>query len=78
MSGGTQTLIPLIEMMREHGVISLKTGDVEIVLGAQPRVEFRVPDIDKPAESVEAARGSDGLTAVEQEELYGRVIDAKG
>lgn len=65
----------LVDFMRENGVI--QCGDV--VLGPAPQVEPEIKDsaVDKPAESIKAARGSDGLTALEQIELYGRVIDAK-
>jgi hypothetical protein len=65
----------IVEFMREYGVV--KYGD--ITLGPAPaQVQvFDEPAVDKPAESVKSQRGSDGLTAREQLDLYGRVIDAK-
>lgn len=61
------------------------SAEVEFELGpapapaAQVEEEFKVPEVDKPAESVksEPKRGKDGLTAAEQIEIYGVVIDAE-
>jgi hypothetical protein len=46
---------------------------------AQVEEEFKVPVVDNPVESVKSAtkRGKDGLTAAEQLEIYGVVIDAE-
>lgn len=35
-------------------------------------------DVDKRVEAIQTRRGKDNLTAREQIELYGRVIDAEG
>lgn len=57
--------------------------EVEFDLGpapaAQVESEFKVPEVDNPVESVKSAkkRGKDGLTAAEQFEIYGVVIDAE-
>ena len=71
---------------RFRGVVSegahLPT-EVEFDLGPAPAAqvedEFKVPEVDKPLESVKSAtkRGKDGLTAAEQFEIYGVIIDAE-
>lgn len=66
---------------RYRGVVS--EGEVEFELGPAPAAqfegEFKVPVVDNPVESVKSApkRGKDGLTAAEQYEIYGVVIDAE-
>ena len=70
-----QEILTLIDALRAKGVTYFKSADVELTLGP-------APDIDKPVEPEqvrgEARLGRDGLTAEEQVELYGRVMDAKG
>jgi hypothetical protein len=63
--------------MRSKGVLSLKCGDIEIVLGSEPADAFSVPDVDIPQETLKAKVGKDGLTYREQFETYGRAIDAQ-
>ena len=83
-------LSDLIDLLREKGVSSLKWGDVEVTLGPKPATPVSQPapvhdtnvasDVDippKPRKIVkEGVRGKDGMTAEEQEELYGQVLDA--
>lgn len=74
----TTELTLLTEWMRSNGVLSLKNGDVEIVLGPAPtEAEESSAAVDKPSETLKSRPGKDGLTAREQIELYGRVIDAE-
>ena len=69
----------LVDFMRENGIVQCDG----VVLGPAPQVEpeFKVPVVDNPSESAESLPkkklGSDGLTAIEQWENYGRVIDAE-
>lgn len=86
----TSMLGDLIDLLREKGVLSLKWGDVEVTLGPKPATSAPVQevkrdtnvasDVDippKPRKIVkEGVRGKDGMTAEEQEELYGQVLDA--
>lgn len=76
-------------LVRFRGHVSTHPSDglsshveVEFDLGpapAQVESEFKVPEVDNPVESVKSAkkRGKDGLTAAEQFEIYGVVIDAE-
>jgi hypothetical protein len=70
------TLDEAVKKCRELGITKFRgdttTGPVEFELGpapapaAQVEEEFKVPEVDK-----------DGLTAAEQLEIYGVVIDAE-
>ncbi len=75
----------LIEHLRSKGVVSYKGPDLDdaqvelVLLPSEPPA----PEKDKPKKSVEerlegVKRGADGLTAEQQEDLYGAVIDAQG
>lgn len=86
----TAMLSDLIDLLREKGVLSLKWGDVELTLGPKPATPVSEPeekrdtnvasDVDmsaKPRKIVKVGvKGKDGLTAEEQEEIYGQVLDA--
>lgn len=79
LNGGTEitTLSGLIDLMREKGVASLhfkvEGFEVDLSLGVQPKIDVDdVPNIDSKPK-----RGKDGLSAAEQFDLYGRVIDAE-
>jgi hypothetical protein len=75
-SGGKKTqteVLTLIDDLRARGVLYFKQGDLEINLGPVPEKEDA--PVDKPPK--EGKRGKDGLTAEEQEKVYGRVIDAE-
>lgn len=84
-------LSDLIDLLREKGVSSLKWGDVELTLGPKPAATQKsepaptrdtnvADDVDippKPRKIVKpGVKGKDGLTAEEQEEIYGQVLDA--
>jgi|LakMenEpi03Aug12_release.lakeMendotaPanAssembly.Ray.scaffolds.fasta_scaffold73140_2 hypothetical protein len=83
------TLDEAVKKCRELGITKFRgdttTGPVEFELGpapapaAQVEEEFKVPEVDNPVQSVKSApkRGKDGLTAAEQLEIYGVVIDAE-
>lgn len=67
----------LIDFLRENGVVHFKQGDLELVLIDKP---VAPPPEEKPATNPLATppkRGADGLTAEQQEELYGSPIDAE-
>jgi hypothetical protein len=78
-----EQLDTLVTFVREHGVFRVKNGDfeVELTVGWQP-VEVPVANLSEGEAksepvSKEPVRGRDGLTAEDQEALYGRVMDAK-
>ena len=71
----------LVAFMRGKGIFRVKNGDfeVELITGWVPPV---MEEVAKPTESAaesdkKPVRGKDGLTAEDQVELYGRVMDAK-
>ena len=86
----TSMLADLIDLLREKGVSSLKWGDVEVTLGPKPTTPVSeleekrdtnvASDVDMPAKPRKivkvGVKGKDGLTAEEQEEIYGQVLDA--
>lgn len=76
MSGGiTRTEISMwIDLLREKGVAHFKCSEFELLLGAEPPRGVDTPE-EKASKSNQI--GSDGLTASEQLEMYGRIIDAK-
>lgn len=64
-----------VKSCRRLGVMQFKCPEFEFVLGGDPEV---VEVVDKTVEKVKSGkRGRDGLTAEEQIEVYGRVIDAE-
>jgi hypothetical protein len=66
----------LVAFMRERGIYKVKNGDfeMEIVLTFVPPVANQ-PEPEAKSEPVkEPKRGKDGLTAEDQEALYGRVM----
>ncbi len=67
-------LASLIDFLRKKGVVSYKREGVELVLLSEEPKQIE----DEPTvESEEGPkRGADGLTAKEQEDLYGAAIDA--
>lgn len=64
-----------VRACRRLGVLQFKCPEFEFVLGGDPE---SVAAVDKPVEKVKSGkRGKDRLTAEEQVELYGRVLDAE-
>lgn len=85
-SGGTPTLATLkdlISLMRDMGVSELEIpGQARIVLGAVVSAlresTQQQADFDEAKKVADKGKvGKDGLTKQEQEDLYGRVIDAE-
>lgn len=72
-NGGTKNILTLIDDLRERGVLYFRQGDLEINLGPLPEKEE--PEVDNTAKT--GKRGKDGLTADQQLETYGRVMDAE-
>lgn len=67
----------LVDFMRRNGVAALKAGGVELALTSAVAQEAEpVPD-SKPEVKPEPVLGKDGLTAEQQVEFYGRVLDAQ-
>lgn len=64
-----------VDFMRREGILSMKLMGLELILGE--RVHESAPEVDIPVEKPNPRKGRDGLTAQEQEELYGRVFDAR-
>jgi len=80
MSGGTsrlKTLTELTEWMRSRGVLHLKHGPIEITLGVEPVVAPAIDSEVEVSEPVKKKLGVDGLSAEQQLDSYGRVIDAE-
>lgn len=83
MSGKKQflELDNLIDHLRTKGITAFKGdypgGTVELVL--LPEEPFKAPKETKKdrEEQVSKRKGADGLTAEEQRERYGRVVDAE-
>lgn len=75
-NGGTTTMDPmiLIDDLRKRGVLRYKHGDLEIILGPLPEKE-EADEVDKPVKT--GKLGKDGLTAQEQREVYGFLMDAE-
>lgn len=77
-----EKLLTLIEIAKQNNLTFLKVGDIEFSFGpASPAVAVPVelePEKEKAPAAATAKRGADGLTAAEQEALYGTVIDAEG
>lgn len=67
-------LSDLLDLLRSKGVIHFKEGVLEVTFGDLPSEE--PVTVDKPANSGKV--GKDGLTAEQQLEHYGRVLDAEG
>lgn len=65
-----------VDFMRKEGVISLKMLGLEILLG-EASLEV-VQEVDIVTEKPNPRPGKDGLSAQEQIDTYGRVIDAEG
>lgn len=86
-SGGNrmETLVTLMREMRAHGAIQAKVGDMEVTLDPSWKAPLRpvseVVQVADPASDADVDKkqevGSDGLTAAQQREWYGDVIDAK-
>lgn len=84
----TEELKNFIDFLRSNGVAHYKGGvpckagevlgeEVELLLHDEAPVQTAAPEeTKKPELSTPAPRGADGLTAEEQEDLYGRVLDA--
>lgn len=65
----------LITFLRANGVTAIVTPQLSLTLGEAPQT---VPELDKYPEIKKAGRvGKDGLTAEEQDLLYGRVLDGE-
>lgn len=65
----------LIDFLRRCGVTSYSTPELSLVLGEVP-VES-VKEIDNESKPVQSRKGKDGLTAEQQLEFYGRIIDGE-
>ncbi len=65
----------LIEFLRRCGVNSYSTPALSLVLGEVP-VES-VKEIDNAVKPGQPRKGKDGLTAEQQFEFYGRIIDGE-
>lgn len=65
----------VVATMRRLGISRLRLEGLELDLGDEPAPRELAP---AKAESKEAKRGKDGLTAAEQAELYGTIMDAEG
>lgn len=70
----------IVEMCRRLGILTLKHGDFEI--GLDPRgAPVNEPDkedvkgVDNSQPVREVKRGRDGLTAAQQLEVHGRIVD---
>ena len=66
-------LSELLDLLRSKGVIHFKEGVLEVTFGSLPEEELS--GVDKPVNSSKV--GKDGLTAEQQLEHYGRVLDAE-
>lgn len=66
----------MVDFMRENGVVEMQAEDVRLVLAppaaAAAREEKELDD--KPMKP--GKPGRDGLFAHEQEQMYGRIVDA--
>lgn len=76
MNPNFQHLSDLVSFLRVLGVTRYKTPELELELGEAPEQAIIEPALDKPLEVKESRKGKDGLTASEQVEMYGRVLDA--
>lgn len=75
-----EDLVETVTILRRLGIVRLRTGEFEVELGTAPGQEPE-PQVDNRAEVKkvlvkEGSRGHDGLTADEQIDLYGVVLDA--
>jgi hypothetical protein len=82
LNGGTvtmETLGSLIDLLRERGVLHAQVGDLSVTLDPnwKPPVKFEPDEEPRLAVDKPAKLGSDGLTAAQQLEWHGRVIDAE-
>lgn len=76
MNPNLQELHELVSFLRAIGVVRYKTPTIELELGEVPQQAIIEPALDKPLEVKESRKGKDGLTASEQVEMYGRILDA--
>lgn len=68
----------MVDFMRARGVTLLEAGDVTLELGPEPRGPAIAESIvDKPEKVKQSRKGPDGLTAEEQMDFYGRVLDSE-
>ena len=65
----------LIRFLREQGVVSYTSPQLSLVLGPEMQEESQAIDNAEPVK--QARRGADGLTAEEQELLYGKALDGE-
>lgn len=63
----------LIRFLRMMGVTSYSTPQLSLILGEEPMLDVA---LDTAPKSRETRKGADGLTAEDQELLYGRTFDA--
>ena len=78
-SGGRKTaeILTLIDALRKLGVTRFSDGTLSIDLGPLPEVEEPVKPVDNDPKNREAPkRGKDKLTAQEQLDNYGVILDA--
>lgn len=76
-SSGKMPNLTLISELRKLGVVRYKDCEVEVELGPLPDPEEVTP-VDTTPKIGEAPKlGKDGLTAAQQLENYGAIIDAK-
>lgn len=67
--------LTLIDALRQRGVTYFKEGDLELHLGPLPDPEELVKEVDTTPKTGGKV-GKDGLTAAEQRDTYGVVLDA--
>ena len=60
----------LIELGKKHRVMSIRTGDTEIIFGQHSPVDLPSLSDPNPEPAHEEPRGDDGLTKDERELLY--------
>ena len=74
---GFNKLTELIGYLRSKGVVHYKEGDLELTLGPEPLPKPKVDeDARQVLKKIETKTGRDGLTAEQQEALYGDVLDS--
>jgi hypothetical protein len=74
---GFDKLTQLIGYLRSKGVLHFKNSEIELTLGPEPLPKPKVDeDARQVLQKIETKTGRDGLTAKQQEDLYGDVLDS--
>lgn len=74
---GFAELTTLIGYLRSKGVMHYKDANVELTLGPEPLPKPKVDeDARQVLKKIETKVGRDGLTAEQQDALYGDVLDS--